>query len=89
VGDDWSNRNEDWLHGETLRQWVRQAERDGGQRAGLTNQEKQRHKVLERENRELRRANENLRKASAFFRAGGARPSTEVMVSFIDDHREQ
>ena len=52
---------------ETLRLWVRQAERDGGTRPGLTTEEQQRLKVLERENRELRRANEILRKASAYF----------------------
>ena len=52
---------------ETLRLWVRQAERDGGKRPGLTTEEQQRLKVLERENRELRRANEILRKASAYF----------------------
>ena len=52
---------------ETLRKWVRQAERDTGQRAGLTTNERQRMKELERENRELKRANEILRKASAFF----------------------
>jgi len=52
---------------ETLRAWVRQAERDEGRRPGLTTEEKQRLKELERENRELRRANEILRKASAFF----------------------
>ena len=52
---------------ETLRKWVRQAERDAGQRGGLTKDEKQRLKELERENRELKRANEILRKASAFF----------------------
>ena len=52
---------------ETLRRWVRQAERDSGQRAGLTTDERQRLKELERENRELKRANEILRKASAFF----------------------
>jgi transposase len=53
--------------GETLRHWVRQAERDEGQRPGLTTEEQQRLKVLERENKELRRANEILRKASAYF----------------------
>jgi transposase len=53
--------------GETLRKWVRQAERDAGRRPGLTTEEQQRLKALERENRELRRANEILRKASAFF----------------------
>ena len=52
---------------ETLRQWLRQAERDRGLRPGLTSEERERLKQLERENRELRRANEILRKASAFF----------------------
>jgi transposase len=52
---------------ETLRNWVRQAERDQGLRPGLTSDERSRLKELERENRELRRANEILRKASAFF----------------------
>ena len=52
---------------ETLRKWVRQVERDSGRRPGLTTDEKQRLKDLEREVRELRRANEILRKASAFF----------------------
>jgi len=53
--------------GETLRNWVRQAERDQGQRAGPTTDERDRIKALERENRELRQANEILRKASAYF----------------------
>ncbi len=52
---------------ETLRRWVRQTERDAGQRPGLTTDERQRVKELERENMELRRANEILRKASAYF----------------------
>ena len=52
---------------ETLRGWIRQAERDLGLRAGLTTDERRRLKELERENRELKRANEILRKASAFF----------------------
>jgi transposase len=53
--------------GETLRNWVRQAERDEGRRPGLTTAEQQRLRDLERENRELKRANEILRKASAYF----------------------
>jgi transposase len=52
---------------ESLRRWVRQAERDGGTRPGVTTDERERLKALERENQELRRANEILRKASAFF----------------------
>ena len=52
---------------ETLRKWVRQAERDQGVRAGPTTDERERIKSLERENRELRQANEILRKASAYF----------------------
>jgi transposase len=52
---------------ETLRLWVRQAERDRGIRPGLTSSESERIKQLERENRELRQANEILRKASAYF----------------------
>ena len=52
---------------ESLRRWVRQAERDAGHRPGLTTDERQRLKQLERENVELKRANEILRKASAFF----------------------
>jgi transposase len=52
---------------ETMRLWVRQAERDRGQRAGTTISEAERIKALERENRELRQTNEILRKASAFF----------------------
>ena len=52
---------------ETLRKWVRQAERDSGKREGLTTSDRERLKQLERENRELKRANEILRKASAYF----------------------
>jgi transposase len=53
--------------GETLRSWVRRAERDEGLRGGPTTQDGDRIKALERENRELRQANEILRKASAYF----------------------
>ena len=52
---------------ETLRRWVRKAERDQGKRPGATSEEQARIKALERENRELRQANEILRKASAYF----------------------
>ena len=52
---------------EALRKWVRQDERDRRVRPGLTSEERDRLKALERENLELRRANEILRKASAYF----------------------
>jgi transposase-like protein len=52
---------------ETLRNWLRQSERDSGERTGLSTDERERIKTLERENRELRQANEILRKASAYF----------------------
>ena len=54
---------------DSLRVWCQQAERDTGQRAGLTSAEKDRIKELEREVRELRQANEILKKASAYFAA--------------------
>ena len=53
--------------GDSLRAWCLQAERDAGERSGLTSDEKARLKALERENRELRQANEILKKASAYF----------------------
>jgi transposase len=52
---------------ETLRLWVRRAEVDGGRRPGITSEDRERIRELERENRELRRANEILKAASAFF----------------------
>lgn len=52
---------------ETLRTWMRQAQRDRGERDGMTTEVRDRLKALERENRELRQANEILRKASAYF----------------------
>jgi transposase len=61
---------------ETLRRWVRTAETDEGIRPGLTTDERERLKALERENRELRRANEILKSASAFFAAELDRPAT-------------
>jgi len=59
---------------ETLRKWVRRAEVDGGQRAGLTTEEAAEIKRLRREVAELRRANEILKAAAAFFGAELDRP---------------
>ncbi len=54
---------------ETVRKWVRQAERDSGRRAGPSSDELAELKRLKRENAELRRANDILKAASAFFGA--------------------
>ena len=53
--------------GQTLNEWVKQAERDTGRRPGPTTDMAARLEALERENRELRQANEILREASAYF----------------------
>ncbi|MDE3073399.1 MAG: IS3 family transposase [Pseudomonadota bacterium] len=71
----------------TLLGWVQRHEVDTGVRAGVTTAEAQRVKELEREVKELRRANEILKLASAFFGPGGARPPTQVLKGFIDEHR--
>jgi transposase len=55
------------LNRETLRNWIRKAEVDDGRRPGLSSDDRERLKELERENKELRRANEILKAASAFF----------------------
>ena len=52
---------------QTLHEWVRKHEIDTGMRDGVTSDERERLKALERENKELRRANEILKLASAFF----------------------
>ena len=51
----------------SLNEWVKRAEVDSGNRAGLPTEAAERLKALEREVRELRQANEILRKASAYF----------------------
>ena len=52
---------------QTLNDWVKKAEINSGQRAGIPTEMAEKMKALERENRELRQANEILRKASAYF----------------------
>jgi len=69
VGGTAGGRDEAGDDGGDAAKWLRQAERDTGQRPGLTTSERERLTVLERENCELKRANEILRKASAFFAA--------------------
>ncbi|MFP5576912.1 MAG: IS3 family transposase [Acidimicrobiia bacterium] len=71
---------------ETVRLWVRQAEKDTGRRPGATTDERAELKRLKRENAELRRANDILKAAAHFFR-GGARPPTQEVIAFIDEHK--
>jgi transposase len=52
---------------QTLNEWVKKSEIDSGTREGVTSDERERVKALEREVKELRRANEILKLASAFF----------------------
>ena len=51
----------------TLLDWIKRSEVNNGTRPGVTTEERERLKALEKENRELRRANEILKSASAFF----------------------
>lgn len=60
---------------ETVRQWVRQAQADAGDRAGVSTEESAEVRRLRRENAELKRANAILKAASAFFAAELDRPS--------------
>ena len=59
---------------ETVRQWVRRAEVDAGDRPGVRSEESAEVRRLKRENAELRRANAILKAASAFFAAELDRP---------------
>ena len=52
---------------QTLNEWVKKVEVDSGQRGGITSEQAEKMKALEREVRELKQANEILRKASAYF----------------------
>ncbi len=60
---------------ETVRQWVRQAQVDSGDRTGVSTEESAEVRRLRRENAELKRANAILKAASAFFAAELDRPS--------------
>jgi len=52
---------------QTLLEWFKRHEVDTGTRDGVSTDERERMKALEREVKELRRANEILKLASAFF----------------------
>ena len=52
---------------QTLHEWTKKAEVDGGKRAGVPSDVAEKLRALERENRGLRQVDEILRKASAYF----------------------
>ncbi|MGP9711720.1 IS3 family transposase, partial [Psychrobacter sp. AOP29-E1-7] len=72
---------------ETLRSWHKKYNDQTVPASVQAQSQDQRIKELERENRELKQANEIIRKAAGFFRPGGARPLTKIMIQFIDDHK--
>lgn len=72
---------------ETLRHWVRRAQIDGGLRPGLTTDERQQLKQLQKENRELRRANEILKDAS--ISRDRARRSNQEVVRYIESRKDR
>jgi transposase-like protein len=75
------------VHHEALRNWIRQAEADAGERNDmLTTEEKDELAQLRREVRELRRANEVLRTASAFFAAQLCATRRDVDREVVKDH---
>lgn len=67
LGGDQFDRGQGGPTAETLRKGVRQSEQDQGIREGLSGDERERLKALERENREITRANDILRQVSAYF----------------------
>ncbi|MGI9340924.1 MAG: IS3 family transposase [Psychrobacter sp.] len=73
---------------ETLRSWHKKHIDQTIPASVQAQSQDQRIKELERENRELKQANEIIRKAAGFFRPGGARPLTKIMIHFIDDNKQ-
>ena len=73
---------------ETLRKWVRQAERDRGPaRRPDERRSSERIKALERENPRAAPSQRDPAQGVGLFCDGGARPPLQAMIAFIDDHR--
>ena len=73
---------------QTLHEWVKRHQVDHGKRDGVTSDERERLKALEREVKELRRAQRDSQGRERVFRPGGARPPFQVLKAFIDQHRD-
>jgi transposase InsO family protein len=72
---------------QTLHDWVKKAEVDSGQRAGVPTDMAEKLKALERENREPSAGQRDPAQGKRLFCDGGARPPVQAMIAFIDDHR--
>ncbi len=72
---------------ETLRNWVKQARIDRGLESGPSTEELAEIKKLRKEVADQQRTIEILKAATTYFREGG-RPPLEVMIRFIDEHRD-
>ena len=75
------------MHPETLRDWVRRAEIDAGERAGLTTDERERLKQLER--RTGAAPGERDPEERVAFLRDRARRSTTEMTTYIDAQRDR
>ncbi|MCZ7527083.1 MAG: IS3 family transposase [Acidimicrobiia bacterium] len=72
---------------ETLRNWVKQARVDRGLEEGPTTEELAEIKKLRKEVADQQRTIEILKAATTYFREGG-RPPLQVMIAFVDEHRD-
>ena len=73
---------------QTLHTWVKRHEIDSGVREGITTSELQRLKELETREQGAAQGQRDLEAGQRVFRPGGARPPSEVLNDFVDQHRQ-